>query len=131
MRHPVHISYADLPESFTAIRSTFAGRYARLRIPQTAIRHTENQLTKFERTLDRWGFPPVVIGDKGKVLSGFGIAQLVNQSILGRYVWTTKYSRMTDSDIRDYIRSVKKIARLEKWGKKMLAVELQFLGITN
>ena len=104
-----------------------AGRDARLRIPRAAMRHTEDQLIELERALDRCNFPPVVIGDKGEVLAGFGQAQLANKSALGYRVWITKSSNLTHHNIRDYIKWMKEIARRGKWDRQMLVIELQHL----
>jgi hypothetical protein len=111
--------------SIPAIQHVIAGRYARLRIPRTAVRHTESQLAKFVRV--RKYFPPIVLDDKGAVLAGFAQAQLSNRYILGRYVPTVKFSELTGRYIRGYIQWLKKAARRDKWDTLMLAVELQFL----
>lgn len=127
MRQTVDNRSSKTSKSRIAVRGKFVGRYARLRIPRAAMRHTEDQLVKLVRALDRWNFPPVVIGDKGEVLAGFGQAQVANRSIPGRGVWTTKYSELTHHNIRDYIQWMKQIARRGKWERQMLVIELQHL----
>lgn len=127
MRHTVDKPKSKTSTSRIAVRTTLAGRYARLRMPRTAMRHTEDQLSKFVSAFNRCRFPPVVIGYRGLVLAGFAQAQMANESILGRYVLTTKYSEMTRRNIRDYAKWMKEIARRRKWDKRMLAIELQYL----
>lgn len=127
MRQTVNNRSSKASKSCVAVRGKCVGRYARLRIPRAAMRYTAGQLTKLVRTFDRWNFPPIVIGDKGEVLAGFGQAQVANRFILGRYVWTTKYSELTRHNVRDYIRWVNEIARRGKWDKQMLMIELQYL----
>jgi len=107
------------------IRDVLAGRYSRLRILRTAMRHTEAQLSKMFRA--RHYFPPIVLGDKGEVLAGFAQAQQSNRSIFGAYVPTVKYSELTTRYIRGYISWVKNAARRGKWDRQMLAIELQYL----
>jgi len=127
MRHTVERSKSKAAVSSVLVQGKCVGRYARLRIPHAAMRHTEVQLIKVVRALDRWRFPPVIVGVKGEVLAGFGQAQVANQHILGRGVWTTNFSQMTNRNIRDYITWMKEIALRGNWDKQMVAIETQYL----
>jgi hypothetical protein len=129
MRQAVYTKRAKTSKSRIIMRSKFVGLYARLRIPRAAMRHNEDDLSKLFRT-QRY-LPPIVFGDKGEVRIGFGGAPLANKSILGQYVATVKYSEVPKWFIRGYVKWLKKVARREKWPKRMLAVELQGLLTTG
>lgn len=105
----------------------FVGRYARLRLPRTALRHTEAQLNKITGS-PAW-LPPVLLGDKGLVIAGFALAQILNKSVLGTYVTVIKYSSMTEALVREYVERIEGIARRHKWDNDMRAVELQYLEL--
>jgi hypothetical protein len=125
MRQTVDTRSSKTTECSPAVRYKFVGRYARLRISRTAMQHTEIELAKLFRTQRYWS--PIVVGDKGEVRAGIGLAQLSNESILGRYVPTVKYSEVSKRYIREYKNWLKKVARREKWNKRALTVELQYL----
>ena len=126
---PSKLKTAKRSVSTIVVHHVFAGRYARLRIPRTAMRYSEAQLAKIFR--GRRYFPPIMIGENGEVLAGFAQAQWANRSILGRHVCTVKYSEMTVRYMRDYIKWIKKTARRGKWENQILGVELQNLQKTH
>jgi hypothetical protein len=100
-----------------------AGRYARLRFPKSATLHSDVQL----KNISAASLPKFLLMDRGMVKSGFALAQRLNRQMLGEHVKVFSYPNMTKASVQRYVKFLKVHARVYKWTKEMLAIELQYL----
>ena len=70
---------------------------------------------------------PVMIDEHRRVKSNFALAEIARYLPLRRY-YKVKFSKMTEAQVRAFVRDLKVVAKRNKWPREMLDIELQFLG---
>jgi DNA modification methylase len=91
--------------------------------------HSNNQLRKIARSIEKFGFcNPVLIGNANQIIAGHGRVQAAKMLGL-ETVPTCRLSHLSEADKKAYILADNKLASAAGWDKELLAIELQ--GLTD
>lgn len=95
--------------------------------PNNPRTHSDKQLAKLKASIQKFGFTaPVLIDEKGVILSGHGRVQAAKQLALAT-IPTVVITGLTEAEKRAYVIADNKIAHLSGWDEGLLKSEIAIL----
>jgi DNA modification methylase len=96
--------------------------------PNNAREHNRNQLTKLERSIEKFGFNvPILVDEEGELVCGH--ARICAAKALGmNAIPAIRVVHLSESEKRAYILADNRLAELASWNKQSLKREVQFLS---